>query len=267
MADDATRRWAGPMPEAYGRWLGPTIFRPFAVDLARRAAAHAPRRVLELAAGTGELTHELTSALPSAEVTASDLNEAMVEFGRRQVPGAAWRRADAMDLPFGDARYDVVACQFGAMFFPDKPAAFAEVRRVLSPTGTLLLSTWGTLETHDFQAALVAAIERVFPADPPIFMVAVPHGYADPAVIAADLAAGGLRCVGVESVTLAGTARSVADLAAGYCTGTPLRAELEARGDLATATARIADEMQACLGADPVTGRMTANIVEATPRS
>jgi SAM-dependent methyltransferase len=191
----------------------------------------------------------------------------MVDLGRRRAPGAAWRQADAMDLPFGAREFDLVACQFGAMFFPDKPAAFAEARRVLSATGALLLSTWGTLETHDFQSALVAGLERAFPDDPPTFMVTVPHGYADIDVVVADLAAGGLDCMTVESVTLEGRAASAADLAAGYCTGTPLRSEIEARGDLAGITAVVAQEMKARLGHGAVTGRMTAHVIEATPTS
>ncbi|MEV7218219.1 SAM-dependent methyltransferase [Kitasatospora cineracea] len=84
----ADRRWSPSMPEAYERYLVPVLFRPFAVDLAGRAAASAPRRVLELAAGTGALTSRLLAALPGAEVVATDLNEAMAEFGRAWVPGA-----------------------------------------------------------------------------------------------------------------------------------------------------------------------------------
>src|SRR5438552_2702839 len=151
------------MPEAYERWLVPTVFRPFAVDLARRVAARASRRILELAAGTGVLTRELLATITDAEVTATDLNQPMIDLGRRHTPGAEWRQADAMHLPFQPEEYDVVVCQFGVMFFPDRPATFAESRRVLSPDGRLLFNVWGDLETHDFQAALVAALAVAFP--------------------------------------------------------------------------------------------------------
>jgi SAM-dependent methyltransferase len=253
------------MPDAYDRWLAPTVFRPFAADLARRASARTPERVLELAAGTGVLTRELLPVLPGAAVTATDLNEAMVEFGRQRTPGATWRQADAMELPFRPGEFDLVACQFGVMFFPDKPAAFSEARRVLAPGGTFLFNTWAGLDAHDFQAAVVAALERAFPEDPPTFMVSVPHGYADPDAVVADLAAGGLRCLAVENVTLEGRAESVDDLAAGYCRGTPLRAGIEARGDLTAPPAVVAEELRTQLGPEPVTGRMTARIFEAAP--
>ena len=263
MADNQSRVWVGSMPDAYERLLVPTVFLPFAVDLARRVAAHGPRRVLELAAGTGVVTDQLLAAMPSAEVVATDLNPAMVALGSGRVPQATWRQADALNLPFEDAQFDVVACQFGVMFFPDKPAAFAEARRVLTEEGTVLVSTWGTVDTHDFAAALQAALERVFPGDAPGFIAGVPHGYADLDAMTADVAAGGLRVTSAETIVLEGRAESAAAVATGFCTGTPLRGEIEARADLATATAAITAELASLLGTGPVTGRMTAHVIEA----
>jgi len=265
MASEQDRLWVGSMPEAYDRWLAPPVFRPYAQDLGRRAARLAPRKVLEIAAGTGVLTNELTKALPGAEVTATDLNAAMVEFGSRRAPGAEWRQADALDLPFGDGRFDLVACQFGVMFFPDKPAAFAEVRRVLAPGGALLFTTWGDVATHGFAVALVAGIKRAYPEDPPAFVATVPHGYFDLEQIIADLAAGGMGDISAEVVTLDGHAGSAADLAAGFCAGTPLRMEMAARGDLEAGTKVVAAEMTARLGDGPVTAPMAAYVVEARP--
>ena len=254
------------MAEVYEQALAPTVFRPFAVNLATRAVVGSPGQVLELAAGTGVLTRELLQALPGAEVTATDLNPAMVEVGRQRAPQAGWRQADAMVLPFGDASFDLVACQFGVMFFPDKPAAFAESRRVLRTDGALLFNVWGALEAHGFEVELTACLRRVFPDDPPTFLQSTPHGYANPEMVVADLAQGGLRCISIEPVTLEGHAASAADLAAGYCTGTPIRAEIEARGDLATATAAVAREMEQRLGAGAITRDMTAYVVEAVDK-
>src|SRR5437762_13509468 len=111
------------MSDAYERWMVPAVFRPFARDLVARVIARSPERVLELAAGTGVLTRELSRALPAARVTATDLNVAMVRVGEQLVPSASWQQADAMSLPFDDGEFDLVVCQFGAMFFPDKTAA------------------------------------------------------------------------------------------------------------------------------------------------
>ncbi|OKJ65437.1 hypothetical protein AMK27_06690 [Streptomyces sp. CB02009] len=100
------------MPDAYEQYLVPVVFRPFAEDLAARATALHPGRVLELAAGTGALTSILLTEAPSAEVTATDLNEAMVAFGSARATGAAWRRADAQRLPFPDGGFDLAAAGF-----------------------------------------------------------------------------------------------------------------------------------------------------------
>ncbi|WP_341865332.1 class I SAM-dependent methyltransferase [Kitasatospora cheerisanensis] len=259
----ADRRWSSSMPEAYERYLVPVLFRPFAVDLAGRAAALRPRRVLELAAGTGVLTAELVVALPAAELVATDLNEAMVGYGRQRVPTASWRQADAQRLPFEDGSFDLVVCQFGAMFFPDRPAAFAEARRVLAPDGRLLFSTWGPIEEHGFDAAVQAAVAQVFHADPPEFLRTLPHGYHDPGQVSADLAGGGLALERHETVVLDGTAESAGAVATGFLTGTPLRAAVAERGgrpEDPALHAALAEEMTARLGEGPVTASMSAEL-------
>ncbi|MFI8965481.1 class I SAM-dependent methyltransferase [Streptomyces sp. NPDC053493] len=259
----ADRSWSRSMPEAYERCLVPVVFEPFAKDLAARAAALRPGRVLELAAGTGVLTRALLAAAPAAEVTATDLNEAMVAFGAARAPDAVWRRADAQRLPFPDGDFDLVVCQFGVMFFPGRVEAFTEVRRVLAPGGRFLFTTWGPLGTHAFEAALQAGLERAFPADPPRFFPTVPHGYADPAVVAADLTAAGFAVEDGRELTLQGRAASTADLATGYLTGTPVRAAVEERGDGAEVRAAVLAEMTARLGPGPVTAPMTAYVFRA----
>jgi ubiquinone/menaquinone biosynthesis C-methylase UbiE len=261
---DAERRWSESMPTAYEQYLVPVVFRPFAEDLAARAAGLHPRRVLELAAGTGVLTSELIAAAPSAEVTATDLNEAMVAFGSARSPGAAWRQADAQRLPFRDGGFDLVVCQFGVMFFPDRVAAFTEVRRVLAPGGGFLFNTWGPLGTHAFGAALQDGLERAFPVDPPQFLPTVPHGYADPAVVVADLTAAGFAVEEEQELTLEGRAASAADVATGFLAGTPVRAAVEERGGGPAARATVIEEMTARLGPGPVTAQMTAYVFRGT---
>jgi ubiquinone/menaquinone biosynthesis C-methylase UbiE len=264
MGHAADRLWVGSMPEAYERWLGPTVFQPFAADLARRVAARRSRRVLELAAGTGIVTRELLAAVDGAEITATDLNDAMVQFGSGLAPGAQWRQADALNLPFDDGRFDTVVCQFGVMFFPDKVAAYAEARRVLCSGGSLLFNAWGTVEEHDFAAALTAGLEQAFPDDPPTFMSAIPHGYADVDTVLGDLRAAGFEDVGVETITLVGRAASAGDVATGFCTGTPLRPAIEARADLPATTAAVAKVMESRLGSGEVSSRMVAHVFDAS---
>jgi SAM-dependent methyltransferase len=251
------------MSSAYDDYLVPAVFRPYADDLASRVARHRPRVVLELAAGTGVLTRAMIASLPGVRVTATDLNVAMVDVGAAHVPDATWRQADAMQLPFGDASVDLVACQFGVMFFPDRPVAYAEVARVLRPGGHFLFNCWAPLSTHDVEATVTAALAETFPDDPPSFLARVPHGYHDEDRIAADLTTAGFGGVHVESVELECTGSAAADLARGYCRGTPLRAEIEARGDLEATTRVVAAALKNRFGSGPVVGRMAALVVSA----
>ncbi|MFE9406460.1 class I SAM-dependent methyltransferase [Streptomyces sp. NPDC006530] len=260
---NADQRWSESMPAAYEQYLVPVIFRPFAEDLTARAASLHPRRILELAAGTGVLTSHLLASVPLAEVTATDLNDAMVALGTTRAPGAVWRQADAQRLPFPDGAFDLVVCQFGVMFFPDRVAAFTEVRRVLAPGGRFLFNTWGPLAKHTFEVALQAGLERAFPVDPPRFFPTVPHGYADPAVVTADLAAAGFTVEEGQELTLEGRAASTADLATGYLTGTPVRAVVEERGGEPDVRAIVVEEMTTRLGPGPVTAPMTAFVFRA----
>jgi SAM-dependent methyltransferase len=169
-------------------------------------------------------------------------------------------------LPFADRSFDLVACQFGVMFFPDKAKGYAEMRRVLAPSGRVLASTWARLDKHGFANALCSALERIFPDDPPVFMSKIPHGYADPGRVEADLRAGGLELFSMETVTIEGTAASAADIATGFCTGTPLRAEIESRADLASTVAAVQADLRSKFGSGAVTTAMTAYVFEAQPR-
>ncbi|MFL5302387.1 MAG: class I SAM-dependent methyltransferase, partial [Anaeromyxobacteraceae bacterium] len=232
-ATDPDAVFAGSVPDLYDRLLVPLIFEPYAADLAARVADLRPTQVLEVAAGTGAATRALARALPpGARLVATDLSQPMLD--RARAVGAArpveWHQADAMTLPFGDASFDAVACQFGVMFFPDVRRAFAEARRVLRPGGALLFSVWDRLEENEFAATITEALARLFPRDPPRFLARTPHGYHDPAIIARDLAAAGFEAVPLF-VTVAARSRAASpDVpAVAYCQGTPLRAEIAAR--------------------------------------
>ncbi|GAA1355320.1 class I SAM-dependent methyltransferase [Streptomyces beijiangensis] len=251
------------MPEAYERHLVPVFFRPFAADLAARAAALRPRTVLELAAGTGALTSALLTAVPTASVVATDLNEAMVTAGSAREPRADWRQADAQELPFEDGSFDLVLCQFGVMFFPDRAAAYSEVRRVLAPQGRFLFNSWGPLASHGFGAAFQDALEESMPNGAPQFLKDVPHGYSDPAKVAADLTAAGLTLATAEEVTLEGVAESAASVATGLLTGTPVSAVVQARDDAKALRSTVTQKMTDHFGTGPVSAPMTATVYTA----
>jgi ubiquinone/menaquinone biosynthesis C-methylase UbiE len=267
MESSVDTAFTGSVAQFYERYMVPLIFEPYAVDLARRVALAAPRRVLELAAGTGAVTRQLAVMLDAqAEIVATDLNPAMIEEAMRigTARPVQWRQADAMRLPFEDGAFDAVACQFGVMFFPDRPQAFAQARRVLRPGGLFAFNAWGTLATNEFANAVSDALAAVFPQDPPRFMERTPHGYHDAARIAQDLAAAGFTSApAIETVAFTSRAVSPRIPAQAYCQGTPMRGEIEARdaGGLERATQAAEAELARRFGPGPVEGRIEALVV------
>ena len=262
--------FSGSIPELYDTLLVPLIFEPYAMDMAARAAACQPKRVLEVAAGTGAVTRALARALPATtEIVATDLNLPMLD--RAAAVGTdrpvTWQQADAQQLPFADGSFDLVICQFGAMFFPDRPKAFAEARRVLTPGGKLLLSVWGRIEDNDFANVVTKALVQRFPENPPMFLARTPHGHYYPAPIQADARAGGFTAdVMYDVVAARSRAETARGVAIAYCQGTPVRGELEAFGpDAVTdATEVCTDALTAQFGAGPVEGKIQALMFSVT---
>ncbi|MEA2987968.1 MAG: hypothetical protein QOG83_679 [Alphaproteobacteria bacterium] len=267
--EDTDKVFAGSIPALYDRYLGPLIFMPYAIGLARRLADIRTGSILETAAGTGVVTRTLVRSLtPAVAIMATDLNQPMLDYAAAQ-PGAervTWRQADALALPFGDGAFDAVVCQFGAMFFPDRRAAYREARRVLKPGGRFAFNVWDRIDDNEFAHITTQAVASVFPQDPPRFLARVPHGYHDAATVRDDLAAAGFTKVALETVTHRSRAPSPRDPAIGYCQGTPLRNEIEARGKslLEAATEAAASAIAARFGAGPVDGKMQAIVVMAS---
>ncbi|MFL9921200.1 class I SAM-dependent methyltransferase [Paraburkholderia fungorum] len=261
--------FAGSIPELYDRYLVPLIFEPYAADLANRVAFLKPSRVLETAAGTGVVTRALAYALPMhVDLVATDLNQPMLD--RAVAIGTPrpvkWQQADATRLPFDDASFDIVVCQFGVMFFPDKALAFCEARRVLRRGGVLLFNVWDRIEENEFADTVTAALAALFPTDPPLFMVRTPHGYFDPRVISRDLADAGFNTAPrFETIAARSRAASARVPAVAYCQGTPLRNEIEARSgaNVDDATSASATAIAERFGAGPVDGKIQAHVVIA----
>jgi ubiquinone/menaquinone biosynthesis C-methylase UbiE len=250
--------WSDSMPREYDAGLGEALFRAPARWTAKTVAGLAPprSRILELAAGSGIVTAELCATV-DGQVTATDLNQSMVDYGNSQVPQALWLSADAQALPFDDSSYDVVVCQFGVMFLPDRPRAFQEVGRVLRPGGVYVFTTWAPVADNELTAVMTDALATLFGANAPTFVSRVPHGYHDEGLITSELRAGSLSPQRIERVVEQGSAESAAQVARGFCQGTPLRMGLQELGDLDEITERMAAEMTRRLGPGPVTGALT----------
>jgi ubiquinone/menaquinone biosynthesis C-methylase UbiE len=260
--------FAGSIPELYERYLVPLIFEPYACDLAARVAAAAPRDVLETAAGTGVLTRAMAGSLPAATlIVATDLNQPMLDEAAKRLVDAriAWKQADALALPFAAASFDVVACQFGAMFFPDKVQGYKEARRVLRSGGHFIFNVWDNISDNEFADVITAALAEIFPHDPPRFLARTPHGYHDAEQIRRELKAAGFGEITVDAVDAISKAPSPRDAAIAYCEGTPLRSEIEARdpAGLERATAHAAAALARRFGDGPIEGRIRALVITA----
>lgn len=217
-------------PALYDRYMGPLLFEPYARLIAERSALLLPTRILETAAGTGIVTRALNEAVPQAEIVATDLNPVMIEFATQRVRSerVTFKRADAQDLPFLDGSFDLVVCQFGVMFFPDKVRANREALRVLGSGGRYLLVSFDRLELNPVPRAAEDAVVALFPEDPPEYMERGPFSYADPALIEHDLFAAGFTDIQLETVALSSRV-SAPDAAHGLVFGSPFRSEIERR--------------------------------------
>lgn len=150
---------------AYERNLVPRFFDPFAADLLESLDLQPGQHLLDVACGTGIVArHAAPQLAPSGQVTAVDISPAMLTVARQITSGTAapisFEQADATELPLADAAADVVVCQQGLQFFPDRPAALAEMFRVLAPGGHLAVSTCRDLEDQTGYRALVDVLTR-----------------------------------------------------------------------------------------------------------
>lgn len=260
--------FAGSIPSLYDTYLGPLIFEPYAGDVVKRLENLSAGRVLETAAGSGIVTRALLRSLPtSVSVVATDLNQPMLDHAAAQTSfsNVSWQRVDAQSLPFPDQTFDAVICQFGVMFFPDKQKAYREARRVLKTGGRFIFNAWDRIEDNEFADVVTAALTDIFPDDPPLFLARTPHGYHDKTTIQDQLRSAGFVDITLDTVTRRSLALSCQDPAIGYCQGTPLRNEIEARdaSRLAEATAAAARRISERFGDGPVDGKMQAHVITA----
>ena len=260
MAETDTK-FVGPVPQIYDALMVPMLFQPYAVDMAARVAALSPRAVLETAAGSGAVTRVLAPLLaPGTRYVVTDLNGPMLDQAKaRQGAGQVeWAVADALALPFEDAAFDALCCQFGVMFFPDRRKGYAEALRVLKPGAPFIFSVWDSLAENAVSGTVWDAVLARYPDDPPQFFAKVPHGYHDADVIRADLAAAGFRDVQLEWVGKTSHVARARDAAEALMMGTPFRMEMMARDPLGLPA--LVDACEAALVARFGNGRVAAPI-------
>lgn len=247
MPEDADAAFRATYAELYDRHLVPLLFAPYAQYLADRVKAHKPRSVLETAAGTG-------------------LNQPMIDRARAKsaAPRITWQQADAMQLPFSNESFELIVCQFGVMFFPDKQASFREAARVLTPHGRYLFAVWDDLKKMpDAPLAIAADVVAAILGCDPASLVA--PGYHDETTLRQDLAAAQFRHIKLEPVMLPAAAASAREAALATVHGSLIRTIVETQhpGRLEEATNAVENAFEARFGKGAVAGQTSALIVTA----
>ncbi|WP_202635762.1 class I SAM-dependent methyltransferase [Rugosibacter aromaticivorans] len=149
--------------ETYEHYFVPAMFLPWTALLLRHAAPQSRERVLDVACGTGIVTRQVAPLVGAdGQVVALDMNPAMLAVARALPvpPGAAiqWQEGNAMALLFPDGVFDIVLCQHGLQFFPDRAGAVREMRRVLAPGGQAVVIVLQALARHPVFAALMESV-------------------------------------------------------------------------------------------------------------
>jgi ubiquinone/menaquinone biosynthesis C-methylase UbiE len=244
---------SGSAPEAYQRYGVAAIGTAKAQELVALAALQPGERVRDVACGTGVVARHAAQAVgPTGHVIGLDVNAGMLQVARTVAPpvGApmTWREGSVMALPFPQATFDVVLCQWGLEFFPDRAHGLREMARVLVPDGRLGLRVWRALERQPFQTAVLAALDRhLFGGQnvPSRAALVQPFTLADAEKLQALVADAGFRDIDMQIRTHSIRFASVEAYTLGFLSATPIASEVAAMEE--TARTRMIQEIAAAL--------------------
>jgi ubiquinone/menaquinone biosynthesis C-methylase UbiE len=258
-----------PMFTVRDRYFAPCVLLPFAEDMARRLCRLSMGPLLEICADTGVLTQALAASMSaSVAIIATDPDGHAVRHASEK-PGmghVTWQRADPNALPFPDGTFGIVACHFGIAALADHRKAFREVRRAMKPTGRFMFSAPAHIRHNPVAECLHDAMADRFPSDPPRYIGQNLHGYSDTEAIDDDLTAAGYTDAIYTTVEFPFVAASAREVAMGYCLGTPLRHEIEARApdDFEQVLRTVGLALEKRFGTGPIETGMRASVVSAS---
>ena len=263
-------QFVGSVPENYERYLVPSIFAPWANDLVEIAALEPGQRVLDIACGTGVVARTAARRLGSrGNVIGLDLSAPMLAVARSAAAaeGATieWREGSALQLLFSDKAFDVVFCQQGLQFFPDRPAAMCEMYRVLTPGGKLVLSIWRGIERSPGFAVLAEALTRHVSPQAGALLKSGPFGLSTTEELGNLIAGAGFRDINIRSAAKVLHFPSSDEFVLGYAAGSALAGSVAGLGhDARTALlAEVAAKLQPYLQGQGLAFPIESNIVIA----
>jgi ubiquinone/menaquinone biosynthesis C-methylase UbiE len=204
-------KFSGEDAVNYDHYLGPILFEPYAIDLVSKIDTSLITAVLEIACGTGRVTRHLRDRFDNAvTITATDISADMIAVAEGKVTNGPvkFKVEDAQQLSFADNTFDLVVCQFGLMFLPDKKKGLCEALRVLKPGGTFMFVTWdSTLNIPIMKLMFNDMVINYFKdEDPARFLV--PFSLADPSILKSWMEEAGFKDVQTSRVVLTSGAPS-----------------------------------------------------------
>jgi SAM-dependent methyltransferase len=257
--------WSGTFPQNYEDNLK-FIFGPYADDLANRVDLPSGN-ILELACGTGQVTQRLAAKLNrDVNIWATDLSPDMMAVAQQKVnaQNISWAQVDMCAIPYSEAYFDVVVCQFGLMFAPDKLKALQEIYRVLNKGGRLIFNTWGLLANNKVFQIFNETLVNLMNFD----LAGAeqgPFSLQDEQAVRRLLSSAGFSDVRLASVSKTGESPTAAQAAKGFFQGSQLAASLKeknpALGDQIQAMA--ANEFMRQLADHPMRTPLQAWVFEA----
>ena len=230
-SSSSSNRGAGNTAAFYDQFFGPLYFEPYAIEVVKRIDPSAISIALEIAAGTGRVTHHIRKCLPAtAKLIASDISEEMLNEAKRKLGDLdiEWRIVDAQHLPYSDNSIDLIVCCFAYMFVPEKEKAFEEAYRVLKPGGMFLFTTWDKLE-HNAPSYTARSIAMEYLEEPLPASYDVATSMNDETAIGQLLQNAGFPKMKIEKVQLSSMSTSAKEVASGFVEGGGVFNEIKKR--------------------------------------
>jgi ubiquinone/menaquinone biosynthesis C-methylase UbiE len=227
---------SGSGPEAYEKYIVVAFMGKWAQDLVEVVDIQADQRVLDVGCGTGVVTRAVAQRLgPHGKIVGFDVNDVMLQMAQQfaqqaDLDAIEWQQGDAASMPFGTAEYDVVLCEQGLQYFPDRAGALREMARVMVPGGQLALSVWRSLERHPFFIALVDALASHLGEDSTSALRAA-FSLTEREELRALVSAAGFRDVHVRLEVQMSRYPSIEDFVRGYVVATPMAGEIAAMAE------------------------------------
>ena len=256
-------KFTGEDAEYYDQYLGPILFEPYAHFLASQIDASISGSVLEIACGTGRVSRQIRKALPmSVKFVASDISNDMLNVARREVEadGIDFKTEDAQNISFPDNSFDLVICQFGMMFLPDKTKGFGEIFRVLKPGGKFMCLTWD--DTANIPLCKLTVNDLVLPhfKDEDTTRFFVPFALHDPIKLDSWMSNAGFKNVEVKNVILQSGPHELSNVVEGFFRKHMLGKEVKAKDPSAfePIAAKFEEEIPRRFGSDHPTFKLSA---------